>query len=118
MTTRYSTRLMLFGALLLGSVLAQGDASLSARIAAMAGHHLTFAQTQERLQTLGTMLDGAGYGAVRTRNVGDGTTVSRWYHAGARHTALAFAGQAAEDNDVEVAELDGFVSMNEMIPTP
>ncbi len=118
MTTRFTARLMLCSAALLGSVLAQGDATLSARIAAMAGHHLTFAQAQERLNDLGTMLDGAGYGAVRTRNVGDATSVSRWYHSGSRHTALAFAGLAAEENDVEVAELDGFVSMNEMIPTP
>lgn len=118
MTTRFSTRLTLFGALLLGSVLAQGDAALSARLAAMTGAGLTISQTQERLQSLGAMLDGAGYGPAWTGHMSDGMLVSRWYHAGADRTALAFAGQSAEGNAVDIAELNGRVAMNDLIVTP
>ncbi|MFC4427312.1 hypothetical protein [Deinococcus navajonensis] len=117
-TTQASSRLLFGATLLLGSVLAQQDSSLSARIAGLAGTGLTHAQTQDRLQRLGTMLGDAGYGTARTGSLGDGTLASRWYSQSADRTVFAFSGQQAEDNALTVAEHAGLLRWNELMATP
>ncbi|WP_242402939.1 hypothetical protein [Deinococcus deserti] len=103
---------------LLGSVLARQDVPISAQMAEMAGTQLTFAECQERLQKLNTMLGGVGYGAVRTQQLNDGTLAARWYNSTAKRTALAFSGQNAVGNAFHVSEQDGLISLNELIATP
>lgn len=111
-------RLLVLAPLLVGSVLARQDASLSTQMAAMNGSGLTIAECRDRLQQLGTMLDGAGYGTVHTQTLHDGTLASRWYHQATKKTVLAFSGQNAVGNALSVGEHDGLIRMNELIALP
>lgn len=113
-----SVCLLIVSTLLLGSVLARQDVSINAQMAEMAGTQLTFAECQERLQKLGTMLGGVGYGTARTQQLNDGTLTARWYNSKMKRTAVAFSGQNAVGNAFHVSEQDGLISLNELIATP
>ncbi|CAM3437133.1 hypothetical protein DEDE109153_17050 [Deinococcus deserti] len=117
-STRRTSRLLVWTTLLLGGVLAQQDNALSSRLAALAGTGLSIAECRERMQNMGTMLDGAGYGTARTHHLSDGTLAARWYNPATERTAVAFAGQQATDNAFSTAELDGQVRWNEFIAMP
>lgn len=84
----------------------------------MAGTGLTIAECRERLQKLGTLLEGAGYGAARTQELSDGTLAARWYNRSTNGTALAFSGQNAVGNAFSVSEDSGLIAMNEPIALP
>lgn len=116
--TRCFPRLLVLGSLLVGSVLARQDASLSTQMAAMTGTGLTIAQCREQLQQLGTLLEGGGYGMVRTQTLQDGTLASRWYHQATKKTVLVFSGQNTVGNAFTVGEHDGLIRMNELIGLP
>lgn len=113
-----SSRLLVLATLLLGSVLARQDTSLNMQITRMAGTGLTSAQCRERMQQLGTLLEGAGYGAARTQRLSDGTLAARWYNQTTKRTALAFSGQNAAGNAFFVGEHDGLIRWNELILLP
>lgn len=113
-----SARLLVLATFLLGSVLARQDASLSAQMAGMAGTGLTIGECRDRMQKLGTLLEGAGYGVVRTHGLSDGTLAARWYNQKTNRTALAFSGQNAVGNAFSVSHQDGLIAMNEFIALP
>ncbi|WP_229723626.1 hypothetical protein [Deinococcus aerolatus] len=120
MTTRVtrSTRLLVLVTFLLGSVLARQGATLSAQMTGMAGTNLTMAECRERLEKLGALLEGAGYGSARTHGLSDGTLAARWYNRTMNRTALAFSGQNAVGNAFTVIEQDGVVAESELIALP
>lgn len=113
-----SSRLLVLATLLLGSVLARQDASLSAQMAGMVGTGLTITECRDRMQKLGTLLEGAGYGGARTHTLSDGTLAARWYNRTTNRTALAFSGQNAVGNAFTVSEQDGLIRWNEFIALP
>lgn len=120
-TTTHATRasrLLVLATLLLGSVLARQDASLSAQMAGMAGRGLTIGECRDRMQQLGMLLEGAGYGAARTHSLSDGTLAARWYNPTTKRTALAFSGQRPMGNKFGVGQYDGLIRWNELIALP
>lgn len=128
--TRRSQLLVIGAALLSGAGqttgLANGLPTLQARqtdtlgsqMAGLSGTGLSLAECRQRMQALGTLLEGAGYRTVRTRPLEDGTLIARWYHTGRQMTALAFSGQNGTDNAFSAREYAGLLRWNELIASP
>lgn len=92
--------------------------TLGGQLAALSGTGLTMAECRQRMQTLSTLLQEAGYRNVRTLTLPDGTLMARWYHTDRQTTALAFMGQNSTGNAFSVSEHAGIMRWNELIAGP
>jgi hypothetical protein len=120
--TRRSQLVVIGAALLSGTVLTNVQArqadTLGSQMEGMSGTGLTLAECRQRMQTLGTMLQKAGYRNVRTRTLDDGTLLAQWYHPARKMTALAFSGQNSTGNIFSAREHAGMLRWNELIAVP
>ncbi|MBB6018175.1 hypothetical protein ACFP9V_26070 [Deinococcus radiopugnans] len=88
------------------------------RLTEMSGTGLKFADCEQRLQTLETMLGRAGYVSRRSHLGADAVMTALWYHPQRHTSVVAFSGWQAADNAFSAKELDGEVRWNELLATP
>ncbi len=118
---RLSAALLTLG--LLGAPGALGNQAssrddLGHQLTAMAGTGLTLAECEQRMQTLGTMLNRAGYVSRRAHLGADAVMTALWYHPQHHTSVVAFSGWRASDNAFSATEMDGQVRWNELLATP
>ena len=101
----------------LGNQAAPADA-LGPQLTAMSGTGLTLAECEQRMQTLGTMLNQAGYVSRRAHLGADAVMTALWYHPQHHTSVVAFSGWQASDNAFSATEMAGQVRWNELLPTP
>ncbi|UQN09365.1 hypothetical protein [Deinococcus sp. QL22] len=88
------------------------------QVSFLAGEGLVLSECQQRMHTLATQLQDAGYNPVQTHMTNEGQLLARWYHPQRDITVVMVSGWQATENVFSAEAISGLVRWNALIGTP